>query len=338
MTKAQTMEEPLQGKNRSTERKAEKAELEAYIPPYLRRFVTPYHGEFCYTRTYHHRLVAQLMMEGFLPIATEGVILPKLHHDRCVIQLPHNLHISKSIRKKSKNFLFTVNRDFDRVVEACRKQHGSRCWLYPELVEVFRDIHDPEYVEAVIIPTCQGGTALNCQTPVLDRQACPVRLYSIEVWNEKTGELVAGELGYTVGSIFTSLTGFTAHSGAGSVQLAALGRLLCTLGFSMWDLGMDMDYKQSLGAHNIPRKEFVKHVHEVRAAKGHLVLPPSSASFNCRALIDQDVSVETLLASNAGQDKSDASAAKTQTQKSNGFHSPPRQPSSPEPERKKRKN
>lgn len=241
MTNAEeTMETPQKGKNRSSQRKAEKAELEAYIPPYLRRFITPYHGEFCYTRTYHHRLVAQLMMEGFLPIATEGVILPKLHHERCVIRLPDGLHISKSTRKKSKNFTFTVNRDFDRVVEACRQQHGSRCWLYPELVEVFREIHEPEHVEAVIIPTNQGGTALNSEMTITERQSCPVRLYSIEVWNEETGELVAGELGFTVGSVFTSLTGFTAQSGAGSVQLAALGRLLCTLGFTMWDLGMDM--------------------------------------------------------------------------------------------------
>ncbi|KAL3912078.1 MAG: hypothetical protein SGILL_007027 [Bacillariaceae sp.] len=241
MTKAEeAMEQPKQGHDRSSQRKAEKAELEAYIPPYLRRFITPYHGEFCYTRTYHPRLVAQLMMEGFLPIATEGVILPKLHHERCVIHLPDGLHISKSTRKKSKNFTFSVNRDFDRVVEACRKQHGPRCWLYPELVEIFREIHEPEHVEALVIPTDQGGTSSNSEVTITARQPCPVRLYSIEVRHEDTGELVAGELGYTVGSVFTSLTGFTSQSGAGSVQLAALGRLLCSLGFTLWDLGMDM--------------------------------------------------------------------------------------------------
>ncbi|KAL3925558.1 MAG: hypothetical protein SGILL_000332 [Bacillariaceae sp.] len=335
MTKAETMNLADGGKSRSSERKAEKAELEAYIPPYLRRFITPYHGEFCYTRTYHHRLVAQLMMEGFLPIATEGVILPKLHHDRCVIHLPNDLHISKSTRKKSSKFVFTVNRNFDGVVEACRKQHGSRCWLYPELVEVFRDIQVPEHVDAVIIPTSQGGTALTCQKPVLERQSCPIRLYSIEVWNEQNGELVAGELGYTVGSVFSSLTGFTACNGAGSIQLAALGRLLCKLGFTMWDLGMDMDYKQSLGARNIPRRDFVKHIHQVRAAANkHFVLPRATASFNCRSLIDQEISVDELLADHDEANKT----ANLQTHKSEGTHSPPGQPSSPEPDRKKRRN
>jgi Leu/Phe-tRNA-protein transferase len=214
-----------------------RSELESYIPPYLRRFIIPYHGEFCYTRTYHFRLVAQLMMEGFLPIATEGVILPKLHRERCVITLPQSLHVSKSARKKSRKFHLTVNKCFDQVVEACRKQHGHRCWLYPELVQVFKQIHDSGSVDTVIIPpTNSTGDSNGSST----RQECPVRLYSVEVWNLEMEELVAGELGYTVGSIYTSLTGFSAQNSAGSVQLLALGRLLCSLGFSLWDLGMDM--------------------------------------------------------------------------------------------------
>ena len=32
---------------------------------------------------------------------------------------------------------------------------------------------------------------------------CVVRLYSVEVWNAVTGELAGGELGYTVGNIYT---------------------------------------------------------------------------------------------------------------------------------------
>ena len=182
-------------------------------------------------------LVAALMMEGFLPIATEGVILPKLHKQRCVISLPDSLHVSKSIRKKSKKFRFTVNQSFDRVVEECRRQHGPRCWLYPELVRVFREIFDAGQVNSVIIPSnTTSGNSRNRSSRPVPRKEAPVRLYSIEVWNDETGDLAAGELGYTVGSIYTSLTGFSAQNSAGSVQLAALGRLLCTLGFSLWDL------------------------------------------------------------------------------------------------------
>jgi Leu/Phe-tRNA-protein transferase len=230
------------GSNNGTKKtSAEQAELESYIPLYLRQFVVPYHGEFCYSKTYHVRLLAQIMMEGFLPIATEQVLLPKLHHQRCVITLKSpnpTLHVSKSTRKKARPFHLTVNQAFDQVVEACRQQHGSKCWLYPSLVRLFQEMHQAGTVHARMFDRRNRPT----------HQECPVRLYSIEVWSGTTTEnddesepqLVAGELGYTVGSVYTSLTGFYTQNNAGSVQLAALGRLLQRLGFDTWDLGMDM--------------------------------------------------------------------------------------------------
>jgi len=268
------------------EQEEEGENLEKWIPNYLKQFIIPYHDEFCYTRVYHYRLVAALMVEGFLPIATEGVILPKLHHKRCVVSLPGGLHVSKSIRKKSKKFRLTINQNFDRVVEGCRRQHGPRCWLYPELVRVFKEIHDAGHVNSMVT-SCESRKEI---------EEAPVRLYSVEVWNDETGEIVAGELGYTVGSMYTSLTGFSSQASAGSVQLASLGRLLCKIGFVLWDLGMDMDYKQSLGSHLMDREDFVAHVANVRVTQGHNRLPiTDSDGFNCKNLIDQSLSMEEIL-------------------------------------------
>lgn len=81
-----------------------------------------------------------------------------------------------------------------------------------------------------------------------------MHLHSVEVWSE--GKLVAGELGYVVGSIYTSLTGAYTLEGAGGVQLVALGKLLEKLGFSIWDFGMEMNYKIELGASSVPREKW----------------------------------------------------------------------------------
>jgi hypothetical protein len=129
MAKGQQKNDRINRRKEEEEEEAQRAELQSYIPDYLKQFITPYHDEFCYTRIYDERLVAALMVEGFLPIATEGIILPKLHHHRSVVSLPESLHVSKSIRKKSKKYILTINQCFDRVVEGCRRQHGPRCWV-----------------------------------------------------------------------------------------------------------------------------------------------------------------------------------------------------------------
>ncbi|EED95833.1 hypothetical protein THAPSDRAFT_260922, partial [Thalassiosira pseudonana CCMP1335] len=175
------------------------------------------------------------------------LLLPKLHVLRCVLQLKpiSKLHISKSTRKKAQRFSISINESFDRVVAGCHRQHGEN-WLYPEIVKAFRSIH-------------RGCTF--------------VRLYSVEVWNLETGELSGGELGCSVGGVYTSLTGFSSEDNAGSVQLAALGKLLEQSDFEYWDLGMEMEYKIRLGAELMTRADFVQEIHRTRGEHSDIVLP-----------------------------------------------------------------
>jgi len=278
------------------QRTAKLRPLKSYIPAYLRKYIVPYHGDFCYTTVFHPRLMAQLMSEGFLPIASEGgayyVLLPKLHQQRCVIHLPNNLHISRSTRKKAKRFQFTVNQAFDDVVTGCRQQHGRQCWLYAPLVQAFRHIQqaDDGLEIAILRPNGQATG-----------RKCLVRLYSIEIWNNETNTLAGGELGYTVGSIYTSLTGFAAEDSAGSVQLAALGKLLCQQGFTVWDLGMEMEYKRNMGSELLSRDDFVATVHRVR--EQNVQLPVSSERKSAKSIIDDNRLPPT-------QDEESPSAAK----------------------------
>ena len=280
--------------------------LEQYIPSYLAPWVHFYHGDFCYSHTFHPKLIAQLFAEGFLPIATaQGrILLPKLHAERCVMPLRPNsiqsesslpspsspsqpllplrpTHVSKSVRKKANRFRFTLNQRFQQVVQGCRTQHGEHCWLYPNLVDAFLQIH---------------RNPIPAKIADCDR-TCLIQLVSVEVWDAQTLQLVAGELGYTVGTMYTSLTGFSAVDSAGSVQLAVTGRLLQAAGFVWWDLGMAMPYKHALGATIMPRDSFVQAVHACRLESPRDmtwmdtfsidIAATNEENHNCRKILDR---------------------------------------------------
>ena len=58
---------------------------------------------------------------------------------------------------------------------------------------------------------------------------------------------------------------------------------------------MDMEYKRNIGSHLMNRKDFVDHIVDVRVAQGHNRLPNTNTTgFNCKNLIDQNLSSETL--------------------------------------------
>lgn len=280
----------------SNRRRRPAPSIQAYIPKYLSNVVFPYHGDFCQTPFFHPKLIVQLMAEGFLPIATTGALLPKLHQERCVIHLPGSLHISKSTKKKTKRFGMTLNKRFKDVIQGCHAQH-PHCWLIPPLVEAFQAIFESKGMVAGL----EGGGQAT------------VRFVSVEIWNSESGELVAGELGYTVGSIYTSLTGFSRQDSSGSVQLVTLGALLAQNGFSIWDLGMDMDYKRDLGATLMPRAAYVREVHRVRTTDCEL--PHMDDAINCKTIVTSSLSQPTPLVASHPSDCSDCPKKKAKKDK-----------------------
>jgi len=275
--------------------------IHSLVPLYLKPVLTHYHGDFFATAQTDTVLFAQCMAEGMLPIAAKTndddengttIVLPKLHRRRCVVRLtpaPSDLHLSKSTRKKAKRYEVGINQDFDAVVRGCHAQHG-RNWLYEEVVDSFRSIHcrTKQRQGGEGVGEVGGGVPAMLFDPPETAQrstgSVPVRLYSVEVYNVESGELVAGELGYSVGSIYKSLTGFTSEDSAGSVQLAVLGRRLEQCGFDLWDMGMDMDYKERLGAHGMHRADFVRLVRRVRVERPNVLLTLERQRMNCKEI------------------------------------------------------
>jgi len=193
-------------------------------------------SDFCWSSCFEPSFLAALMHEGYLPTAhgpvdgpVEYILLPKLHQERCIV-LFDDLKVSRSARSKSHNYQLSVDTAFDEVVEKCLVQHGES-WLHPPIIDSFKHLFR------------SGGTG-------------QVKMHSIEVTHE--GKLVAGELGYSVGKTYCSLSGFTAKGGSGSVQCLGLALLLHERGFDFWDLGMGMEYKLKMGARQVSRADFLQ--------------------------------------------------------------------------------
>jgi len=208
--------------------------------------------EFGWSLSFDPLFISQLCLNGFLPMAGQCFsdlicLLPKLHQKRCLLTNQNDLKISKGTKKRSRHFEVTMDQAFNEVIKEIQVQHGDTCWFYAPLTDAYREIHKHNN----------------------DITFYGVRIHSIEVWRPQTlaedgsitspRQLVAGEIGYTVGGSYTSLSGFRHKDadGAGTVQCCALAKMLDHCGFKMWDLGMGMQYKYDLGAKDVPRNEFL---------------------------------------------------------------------------------
>ena len=187
--------------------------------------------EFCSAIRFDPEFISSVCYNGFLPMSTEilnkYVMLIKLHQSRCVLDF-NDLHISGKVKKQSSRFDFSIDTSFEKCLEHIVDQHNDN-WISPPLADAFVHIHhskkyNPEF-------------------------------HSFEIW--ENDKLIAGEIGYAVGSYYTSLSGFHNKNGAGSIQLCATAKILEKCGFSFWDLGMELKYKIDLGARNISRDNFL---------------------------------------------------------------------------------
>lgn len=89
-------------------------------------------------------------------------------------------------------------------------------------------------------------------------------IVTVELCCASDNEIIAGEIGYVIGSTYTSLTGFCdksnkKHNNMGKLQLVLLAKTLQYHGYHFWNLGHPyMDYKFELGARITSRSDFLK--------------------------------------------------------------------------------
>mmetsp|Transcript_20843 Transcript_20843/g.33576 ORF Transcript_20843/g.33576 Transcript_20843/m.33576 type:complete len:188 (-) Transcript_20843:297-860(-) len=127
--------------------------------------------DFFWSLEFHPAYYAELVYNGFLPIATQLpfpppypdlkaqilriipslknyvekrgrliVLLPKLHKKRCLAVDWKQLHVSKNARKRAKKFEISFDSAIEKVIAGCMKQHGEE-WLFGPVRATFRWIH-----------------------------------------------------------------------------------------------------------------------------------------------------------------------------------------------------
>jgi hypothetical protein len=195
----------------------------------------------------YYRAQARL---GFIAVSSSGkyknYLFPQLQYDYAIL-FWENLRYDRSVWSKLQMIKahqlpvsFEVTQSLDTVIPELQLVRGSNSWLSPIYLDVLTKLTTQE-----------------------EREKDPsFRLWSTIVrWENKP---VAGELGYTIGRTYTSLSGFFHRehrqwNHLGKVQMVLLANHLEQVGLSFWNLGHPhMYYKQALGAKILPRKAFLE--------------------------------------------------------------------------------
>jgi leucyl/phenylalanyl-tRNA--protein transferase len=169
--------------------------------------------------------------QGIFPWYEDGEPILWWSPDPRLILFPHEIHLSRSLRKILRLNIFevTADRAFDKVIAECarvRTENGQGTWINSEMLAGYRRLHAEGYA------------------------------HSVETWHQ--GRLVGGLYGVSLGGSFFGESMFTRVSNASKVALVALARHLLRYGFDLVDCQMTTRHMVRFGAREIPRSRFLR--------------------------------------------------------------------------------
>ena len=184
-------------------------------------------------------LSAQRLIEayqhGIFPWFNPGEPILWWSPDPRMVLFPSELKVSRSLRKtlKKQNYEVRVDTAFPAVMEACsapRDGHGGT-WISDAMIAAYANLH-------------QMGLA-----------------HSVETWRDE--ELIGGLYGVALGRMFYGESMFSRATDASKIAFVHLVRQLERWEFGMIDCQMKTAHLATLGAHEIPRSEFVRHLSQL---------------------------------------------------------------------------
>lgn len=155
--------------------------------------------------------------------------------DPRMVLFPAAFNCAHSLRKtlRKRNYEVSFDTDFEAVMRACaaprKGQDGT--WIHEDMIAAYRSLH-------------ASGQA-----------------HSVEV--RQHGELIGGLYGIALGRMFYGESMFSARPDGSKIALAYLAAQLHRWQFGMIDCQMHTPHLASLGAREIPRKEFITRLEEL---------------------------------------------------------------------------
>ncbi|TQO39321.1 leucyl/phenylalanyl-tRNA--protein transferase [Arenibacter algicola] len=168
---------------------------------------------------------------GIFPWFNEDSMILWWSPDPRMVLFPNKIKISKSMAQviKSNKFRITRNTQFEEVVNACsaiKRKGQAGTWITPEMKSAYLKLH-------------QMGIAK-----------------SIEVW--ENDNLVGGLYGIDLGNVFCGESMFSRKSNASKFAFISLAKELQQKEYKLIDCQVYTAHLESLGAEEIPRKQFIK--------------------------------------------------------------------------------
>ncbi len=168
--------------------------------------------------------------QGIFPWYSDGQpILWWSPNPRAVLFLDDFI-ISRSLRKvlRNRDYRVTFDTAFDKVIQYCAqsRKDSNGTWIVDDMLQAYINMH-------------AAGFA-----------------HSVEVW--QGNELIGGLYGVSLGGAFFGESMFSRQSNGSKIALTYLVAQLKEWDFGFIDSQVYSDHLGSLGATNIPRKEFIR--------------------------------------------------------------------------------
>ncbi len=172
---------------------------------------------------------------GIFPWFSKGEPVLWWSPDPRMVLFPRELKVSHSLRKtlRKRHYEVRIDTSFEQVMRACAapREGHSGTWIHEEMIAAYSELHHMGHA------------------------------HSVETWMD--GELAGGLYGIALGRMFYGESMFSRKTDASKIALAHLCAQLARWNFGMIDCQMNTPHLSSLGAREIPRKEFIARLQDL---------------------------------------------------------------------------